>query len=134
MQSLQRLLSDFRSRPKRHLGLAFLAVANQLSIAVLAASPTVLAVPALNATQSACSIEGCLNPIAVEDDSHLVLPAGSQQCRDSGPAAACAGGADKSTNPRVRNRTATRIAFETRMLTVGLRSKRPAPLLVKFRK
>ncbi|OLB91275.1 MAG: hypothetical protein AUI15_23080 [Actinobacteria bacterium 13_2_20CM_2_66_6] len=93
MQSLQRLLSDFRSRPKRHLGLAFLAVANQLSIAVLAASPTVLAVPALNATQSACSIEGCLNPIAVEDDSHLVLPAGSQQCRDSGPAAACAGGA-----------------------------------------
>jgi len=81
VQPLQQLLSGFfRSRPKRHLALAILAVSNQLSVAVLAAAPTVLAVPALNATQSACSIEGCLNPIAVEDDSRLVLPAGAQQC------------------------------------------------------
>jgi len=93
VQPLQQLLSGFfRSRPKRHLALAILAVSNQLSVAVLAAAPTVLAVPALNATQSACSIEGCLNPIAVEDDSRLVLPAGAQQCKDSGPAAACTGG------------------------------------------
>ena len=76
MQPLQQLLSGFRSRPKRHLALAILAVSNQLSVAVLAAAPTVLGVPALSPTQSACSIEGCLNPVAVEDDSRLVLPAG----------------------------------------------------------
>jgi glycoside hydrolase-like protein len=59
-------------------------------MAVVAATPTVLAAPALNTTQSACSIEGCINPVAIENDARLVLPAGKQQCRDSGPAAACA--------------------------------------------
>jgi hypothetical protein len=92
VHSLRRFLSDFRSRPKRHLGLAFLAVSNPFSVVVMAATPPILAVPALNVTQSACSIEGCLNPVAIEDDARLTLPTGKQQCRDSGPGAACAEG------------------------------------------
>src|SRR5229473_3687696 len=47
---------------------------------------------------------------------------------------ACAGSADKSRAPRAPNSTTTRMALETTMLTVRLRTKRPAPLLVKFRK
>jgi len=89
VQLLQGLLSDLRSRPKRHLGLAFIAVSNHITVVVLAAAPTVLAVPALNPTQSACSIENCINAVAVESDARLSLPAGHPQCEESGPTAAC---------------------------------------------
>src|SRR5207249_2058877 len=89
-----------RSRPKRHLGLAFIAVSNHISVVVLAATPTVLAVPALNPTQSACSIENCINAVAVESDARLSLPAGHPQCEESGPTAACeVGGAAADSVP-----------------------------------
>ncbi len=93
MQLLQRVLSDFRSRPKRHLGLAFIAVSNHITVVVLAATPTVLAVPVFNPTQSSCSVESCINAVAVESDARLSLPAGHPKCQESGPAAACKMGA-----------------------------------------
>ncbi|HEX9363935.1 MAG TPA: glycoside hydrolase domain-containing protein [Candidatus Dormibacteraeota bacterium] len=90
MHSLRQLLSHLRSRRKAHLGVVFLAVSNYFSFVALAASPTVLAAPAPQVTQSACSVEGCAaSPVAVVDDARLSLPKGLEQCADSGPAAAC---------------------------------------------
>jgi Rv2525c-like, glycoside hydrolase-like domain len=90
VQSLRQLLSNVRSRPKAHLGVAFVALTNPFSFLALAAGPTVLAAPALQVTHSACSTERCAptRPEAVAD-SNLSLPKGLIQCHDSGPAAAC---------------------------------------------
>ncbi|HEY3085723.1 MAG TPA: glycoside hydrolase domain-containing protein [Candidatus Dormibacteraeota bacterium] len=94
MRLLRQLPSNLRSRRWAHLGVVFVAVfvavSNHFSFVALAASPAVLAAPALKVTQSACSIEGCPSPVAVVNDARLSLPKGLEQCANSGPAAACA--------------------------------------------
>ena len=75
--------------------MAFIAVTNQLSVASLAAAPTLLSVPALHAVRSACEPESTCAPESPAEDSALSLPAGLHQCLDSGPAAAC----DAATSP-----------------------------------
>jgi hypothetical protein len=93
VHSVRQLLSNLRSRRKAYLGIVFVAVSNHFSFVALAASPTVLAAPALRVTQSACSVEGCAaSPVAIVDDARVSLPRGLEQCAESGPAAACASG------------------------------------------
>ena len=67
----------------------FLAISNHFSLVALVAAPTVLAAPALEASRSICADEHCVSPTGAQEDSIVSLPKGLQQCRDSGPAAAC---------------------------------------------
>jgi len=93
VQSFRQLLAKLRSRPKAHLGVVFVAVANQFSFVAVVAAPTVLATPAMAVTQTACTADGCApTPGTSVDDSRLSLPEGHRRCQDSGPAAACAVG------------------------------------------
>jgi len=84
---LRQLVSSIRSRPKAHLAVAFIAVSNHLSVVALAATPGVLGMSPARAVcgpDASCSAQGetVRNP-------NVSLPAGAQQCEDSGPAAAC---------------------------------------------
>jgi hypothetical protein len=93
VRSVRQLLSNLRSRPTAHLAVVFVAVSNPFTFIAVAATPTVLAAPALPVTQSVCSAEGCVpGPANAMDNSRLSLPKGLRQCQDSGPAAACANG------------------------------------------
>ncbi|TMC36863.1 MAG: hypothetical protein E6J28_09180 [Chloroflexi bacterium] len=87
MHLLRQLVSSIRSRPKAHLAVAFIAVSNHLSVVALAATPGVLGMSPARAVcgpDASCSAQGetVRNP-------NVSLPAGAQQCEDSGPAAAC---------------------------------------------
>ena len=75
--------------------MASLAVVYQLSFVAAAASPAVLAVPALATVNTACTVESCdsgAKAPATSGDS-VALPDGMRQCGSSGPAAACSSAA-----------------------------------------
>ena len=55
----------------------------------MVAAPTALAAPALQVAQSACTDQGCMRPVANQENPLLSLPKGLDQCRNSGPSAAC---------------------------------------------
>jgi hypothetical protein len=97
---LRQLVLDFKSRRKAHLAVAFLVVANQLSIVALAATPpsTFVAGAIRSIGQGAicgagvdattAATHGCTSaPTA--DETHVSVPAGLEQCPASGPGAAC---------------------------------------------
>ena len=99
MHSLRQLVSDFLSRPKAHLALAFVVVANQLSLVALAASPPgslmISRAPQRNAPvcaagqdSSAALQQGC-GSTSTTDAARLSLPSGAEQCPESGPGASC---------------------------------------------
>ena len=67
----------------------FVAISNHLSLVALAAAPTVLAAPALEVSRSVCADQHCAAPGTAAQASMLSLPSGLEQCRDSGPSAAC---------------------------------------------
>ena len=99
MHSLRQLLSGFRSRPITHLAVAFVAVSNHLTFVALAATPAMLvAVP--SAAHSVCGPDAACE-VRVQDaaqNANVVLPDGATECRDSGPAAACASEATLSNS------------------------------------
>lgn len=93
MDAVHRLISDFKSRPKAHLTLAFVVVSNQLTFVALAAAPptTLLIGQSLHRNAPACAAaaqHGC-QPDAGGDEATLSLPSGAEQCPASGPGAAC---------------------------------------------
>ena len=99
MHSLRHVLLDFKSRPKAHLALAFVVIANQVSFVALAAAPSSslilagarhqgAAACAAGVDSAAAATQGCTAP-AAGNDATLSLPAGSEQCPASGPGAAC---------------------------------------------
>ena len=67
----------------------FVAITNHFSLVALVAAPTVLAAPALEVSRSICADEQCKSVAAAQQDSMLSLPKGLDQCRESGPSAAC---------------------------------------------
>jgi hypothetical protein len=88
VDSLRRLLSDIRSRPKTHLVAVFFAVSNHLSVVALAATPAVVGVTA--PVHSACGPDAvCAAQGAPSENPTVSLPDGSRQCGDSGPGASC---------------------------------------------
>jgi hypothetical protein len=93
LDAARRLISDFKSRPKAHLTLAFVVVANQLSFVALAAAPptSLLIGRSLHRNAPVCVAavqQGCV-PEAGADEAGLSLPSGAEQCPASGPGAAC---------------------------------------------
>lgn len=77
--------------------MALFAIANQASVVTLAAAPAPLvAVPAAHATRPACApAADCSASVAMADPGvSLSLPKGASECRNSGPAAACATGSN----------------------------------------
>ena len=87
MHLLRQLVSSIQSRPKAHLAVAFIAVSNHLSIVALAATPGVLSMSPARAVcgpDASCSAQG-----ETVQNPNVSLPAGAEQCQDSGPAAAC---------------------------------------------
>ena len=99
MHSLRQLVSDFKSRPKAHLALAFVVVCNQISFVAFAAAPppAMMSVRALHQSAPVCaagmdsaaaSQQGCTTT-TTRDDVSLTVPSGSEQCPASGPGAAC---------------------------------------------
>jgi hypothetical protein len=97
---LRRLVLDFKSLRKPHLAVAFLVVANHLTIVALAATPpsSFAAGPMQSIGQSAIcgagveattsETHGCTSaPTA--DEVHVSVPAGGQPCPESGPGASC---------------------------------------------
>ena len=88
MQSIRQLFENFRSRPKAHLAVVFVAVTNHLSVVALAATPAVIGVT--STVRSACGPDAaCVTPAEAPQSPNVSLPAGMRQCGDSGPAAAC---------------------------------------------
>ena len=99
MHSIQRFVLEFKSRPKAHLALAFVVVSNQVSFVALAAAPSSslilagvrhqgAAVCAAGVDNAAAAGQGC-TALGAPDDATLAVPAGSEQCPQSGPGAAC---------------------------------------------
>lgn len=100
MHLLRQLVLDFKSRPKAHLALAFIAVANQISVVALAAGPSSSLIPgravhAISQTAAVCAAgvdsvaqQGCTSTAAA-DDASVSVPAGAEQCPASGPGASC---------------------------------------------
>jgi hypothetical protein len=99
LRLLRQLVQDFKSRPKAKLALAFVVVANQLTLVASAAVPS----SSLDLTSTrdwrqtavcgagvntASSSLGCTSPMPVAD-THVSLPPGAEQCPASGPGAAC---------------------------------------------
>jgi hypothetical protein len=90
-----RFLVGFKSRPKAHLGVAVVAIANQLSFVALAAGPSVAAGdlhaqrPLAAFCSQAVNLPGCA---AGGDSLQVSLPDGSQSCPGSDVVAACAAG------------------------------------------
>ena len=95
----QQLVRGFKGRPKAHLALAVIVVANQFSIVAFAAAPPATLV--LNRTlhtvkqgAAACvtgaerSGSGCISG-GLPVDASVSVPAGSEQCPASGAGAAC---------------------------------------------
>jgi Rv2525c-like, glycoside hydrolase-like domain len=95
VQALRKLLADFRSRPRAHLAVVSLALVYQAGFVAAAASPTILAVPALGTQKTACTVETCAGGTMAPPSSRdeLALPDGMRHCGASGPAAACASAA-----------------------------------------
>jgi hypothetical protein len=98
---------NIRSRPKAHLAVAFVAVANHLSVVGLAAAPAVATVAVhTSAPAVSCSdasyIPGQCQPFA-DATLELSLPSGTQQCPLSGAGAACSlsGGPAVTPSPGV---------------------------------
>src|SRR6202521_2121643 len=99
LHSLRRLVSDFKSRPKAHLALAFVVVSNQFTFVALAAAPpaALISVRALHQGAAPCGVgvdggatsqQACTTG-ATQDDVSLNVPSGSEQCPESGPGASC---------------------------------------------
>jgi hypothetical protein len=94
----RQFVRGFRHRPKAHLALAFVVVANQVSIVAFAASPTALVIDrtvhAIKQSATACATgtdvpgSGCIAG-GVPGDASVSVPAGSEQCPASGAGAAC---------------------------------------------
>ena len=97
MHSLRRLVSDYKTRSKRHLALAFVVVANQLSFVAFAAAPTSLMlgralhgnVPVCAAGVNGSAVSQECAPAPGADEASLSLPLGAEQCPASGPGAGC---------------------------------------------
>ncbi len=122
MHLRRKLLSDFRSRRKAPIALAALAVANQLTFVSPAAIPSVLAAPALHASRSVCGPDAnCSAQQPAAATTNLSLPAGSEQCRDSGPAAACG-----STNAAV-DASAGTSSLPTGLVACAAMDSKPVP-------
>jgi hypothetical protein len=99
LHSLRGLVSDFKSRPKAHLAVAFILVSNQVSFVALAAAPpaALISVQALHQGAPPCvagvdggavSAQACTTD-ATPDGVSLNVPPGSAQCPESGAGAAC---------------------------------------------
>jgi hypothetical protein len=95
---MRRLVSDFKSRPKAHLAMAFVVVSNQVSFVALAAAPpsALIAAQALHRSAPICAAgvdtgaaaQGCTTA-ATGSEVSLSVPSGSEQCPASGPGASC---------------------------------------------
>lgn len=99
MRLLRLLVRGCKNRPKAHLALAFVVVANQVSVVALAATPPSAAalgrtVHAAKQSAADCATgagagqSGCA-PAGGAADQSVSVPAGSEQCPASGPGAAC---------------------------------------------
>ena len=99
MPAPRQVVSDFKSRPKAHLLLAFVVAANQLTIVALAAPPpsSLLLGGAVHRNAPVCesAVDGAAamppecTSTSTADGASLSLPPDAEQCTASGPGAAC---------------------------------------------
>ena len=97
MHLLQSFVRGFKNRPKAHLALGFVVVANQFCAVALAAAPPstlILGHPAHAVKQSAPSCASAADasactPAGAAGEPSVSVPDGSYQCPGSGAGAAC---------------------------------------------
>jgi hypothetical protein len=88
LHSIRQLVENLRSRPKARLAVVFIAVANHMSIVAFAAAPAVIG--ATVGPESACGPDAaCSITAQIPQSPNASLPAGTRQCGNSGPGAAC---------------------------------------------